>query len=172
MYEPDYDLKLDGDEPVRSDSYYGTSKVFGEALGRYYVENHSYPKRVYALRIGSVRWPNEDHPYSDAERGVETGEWDRESDRYEQEVHRMKATWLSRRDTAGLVESCLEDDSVTFGIFYGISANERSWFDIDPARRQLGYTPTDSGDSWDGPPEEQHIPAGSAAAPVRPSADQ
>jgi hypothetical protein len=137
--------------------------VFGESLGRYYVENHSYPKQVYVLRIGSVRWPDEDHPYADAERGVSNGEWERGGARYEQEVNRMKATWLSRRDTAGLIEACLDDDAVTFGTFYGTSDNDRSWFDIGPARAKLGYSPVDSGDDWESPQSQESIPPGSAA---------
>jgi nucleoside-diphosphate-sugar epimerase len=167
LYEPEHPLKLDGEEQVRPDSYYGTSKVFGESLGRYYVENHSYPQQVYVLRIGSIRWPDEDHPYADAERGVSAGDWERGSDRYDREVRRMKATWLSRRDTAALVESCLDDDSVSFGVFYGTSDNDRSWFDTGPAR-DLGYSPVDSGDDWDGPRGRDSIPPGSAAHGVAP----
>jgi nucleoside-diphosphate-sugar epimerase len=168
LYDPDYDLTLDGDEQVRPDSYYGTSKAFGESLGRYYVENYAYPKRVYVLRIGSVRWPDEDHPYADAERGVSRGEWSCNSEPYEQEVDRLKATWLSRRDAARLVDSCLEDDSVTYGIFYGTSDNDRSWFDIGPARDQLGYSPASSGDDWTSPPSDRSIPESSVAHSVAP----
>lgn len=172
LYEPDYDLLLNGNEQVRPDSHYGTSKVFGEALGRHYVENYEYPSQVYILRIGSVRWPAEDHPYTDAERGVRKGKWDRGSSQYVEAVNRMKATWLSRRDTAGLVQACLADNSVTYGIFYGVSDNDRSWFDIAPARDRLGYSPSDSGDKWNAPPKDQHVPSDSAAAPVSPTFDQ
>jgi len=92
LYSIDYDLLLDHRTPVRPDSYYGSSKVFTEALGRYYVENYEYPKQVYALRIGSVRSPEYNHPYGDAERGVESGEWERDSEAYDESVRRMKAT--------------------------------------------------------------------------------
>lgn len=163
LYKPDYDLTLDTEEQVRPDSYYGTSKVFGESLARYYTENYEYPKRVYILRVGSVRWPDEDHPYADAERGVTTEKWDPNSDAYRQEVNRMKATWLSRRDTARLIDSCLADESVTFDIFYGVSDNDRSWFDIDPAKKKLGYSPKDSGDEWHNPPDDKDIPDDSIA---------
>jgi uronate dehydrogenase len=39
------------DIPVRPDSYYGVSKVFGEALGRLYADRHAMS--VVCLRIGS-----------------------------------------------------------------------------------------------------------------------
>jgi nucleoside-diphosphate-sugar epimerase len=167
LYDRSYDLLLNGDEQVRPDSYYATSKVFGEGLGRYYVENYTYPKHIYVLRIGSVRWPDEDHPYTDAELGVVAGNWNRDSDAYSQEVNRLKATWLSRRDTASLVEACLSDDNVTFDIFYGISDNSRCWLDIDRTRSILGYDPVDSGDDWKAPPENTTVPEDSSAFPIR-----
>lgn len=153
LYDEDYDLLLNHRAPVRPDSLYGTSKAFLETLGRYYVENYEYPKQVYVLRIGSVRYPKYDHPYGDAERGVENGSWKRESEQYQLEVRRMKATWQSRRDVASLIECCLHDESVTYDIFYGISNNSRRWFDIEHPRLVVGYSPKDSGDDWKHPPE-------------------
>lgn len=154
LYEPGYGLLLDHETPVRPDSCYGTSKVFLEALGRYYAENYAYPERVYALRIGSVRYPNCDHPFGDAEAGVENGQWERDSEAYQQTVRRMKATWQSRRDVASLIECCLRDDAVTFEIFYAVSDNSRRWFDIEHPRAVVGYDPQDSGDDWERPPEQ------------------
>jgi len=152
LYEVDYDLLLDHTTPVRPDSFYGTSKVFLEALGRYYVENYEYPKRVYALRIGSVRKQPYDHPYGDAEKGVDEGIWERDSDAYKREVKRMKATWQSRKDVAALVSCCLRDTSVTFDIFYGVSDNSTRWFDLSHAKNIIGYVPEDSADDWNMPP--------------------
>jgi len=152
LYEPDFDLELTHDDPVRPDSYYGTTKVFGEALGRQYVELYDYPRRFYALRICSVRHEACDHPYGDAERMVEEGEIERGSEAYEREVRRMKATWHSRRDFAHQIECCLRDDDVTYGVFSGVSDNDRRWFSIDHARQRLGYDPQDNGETWDGPP--------------------
>ena len=43
---------FDASVEVRPDSLYGVSKVFGEALGRYYSER--YGMRVICVRIGSV----------------------------------------------------------------------------------------------------------------------
>jgi len=151
LYNPEYDLKIDHTAPIRPDSLYGTSKAFLEALGRYYVENYTYPKQVYAIRIGSVREPTYNHPYGDAEKGVDDGKWERGSDAYQREVRRMKATWQSRRDVASLVECCLRDETVSFDIFYGVSDNDASWFDISHARERIGYKPQDSADEWESP---------------------
>lgn len=164
LYEPDYDLRLTNETPPRPDSHYATSKVFNEALARYYVENYDYPKRVYVLRFGSVRGPADDHPYADAEAGVERGEWARGSEAYRREVKRMKATWQSRRDAAQLVETCLNDESVVYDVFYGTSDNDRGWLDIDHARDVLGYRPRDSGDDWDEPPAGGTLPVADSAA--------
>jgi nucleoside-diphosphate-sugar epimerase len=152
LYQPGYGLALDWTDPVRPDSLYGVSKAFGEALGRYYVESFEYPKRFYALRVCSVRMPEYDHPYGDAEAGVEEGELERDSDAYERQVARMKATWQSRRDFAHQVDRCLRDDSVAFGIFSGVSDNLRRWYSIENARARLGYDPQDDAEEWDEPP--------------------
>ncbi len=154
LYAAEDSLTVDHTAPFRPDSYYGVSKLFGEGLGRYYVEgpDHSHPRRFYALRICGVRHAEWDHPYGDAERGVEEGRWDRGSDAYERAVERRKAMWTSRRDLAQLVERCLEDESVDFGVFYSVSDNERRWFDIEHARDVLGYEPRDSADEWSQPP--------------------
>ncbi|GKZ15224.1 NAD(P)-dependent oxidoreductase [Haladaptatus sp. T7] len=153
LYSPTYDLVIDDTDPVRPDSYYGASKSFGEDLGRYYVENYEYPKRFYALRICSVRMPEYDHPYGDAEIGVEEGEWERNSPEYDEQVARMKATWQSRRDFAHQIDCCLQDESVEFDIFSGVSDNRRRWYDLEHARAKIEYNPQDDGEEWDAPPE-------------------
>jgi nucleoside-diphosphate-sugar epimerase len=151
-YYPGHDLLLDHTDPVRPDSYYGASKAFGEDLLRYYVENHEYPKRGYALRICSVRMPEYDHPYGDAERNVAEGTYERGSEAYERDVARLKATWQSRRDFAHQVECCLRNETVEYGVFNGVSDNFRRWFAIEHARRRIGYDPRDDAETWDAPP--------------------
>jgi nucleoside-diphosphate-sugar epimerase len=153
IYYHDYDLTVDHTSPHRPDSFYGTSKAFGEDLGRYYTENYDSPERFYALRICSVRHESYDHPYGDAERGVDEGEWERGSAEYQEMVARMKAMWQSRRDLAHMVDCCLDDDTVEFDIFYGVSDNDRRWFDIDHAREVLGYYPQDNGETTERPVE-------------------
>lgn len=154
LYNLDYDLRLEPTDPVRPDSYYGTTKSFGEDFGRYYVERYGYPRQFYALRICSVLPPGFDHPYGRAERRVVDGEITRDSDAYEEIVARMKAMWHSRRDFAQLVDCCLTDRGVTFDIFNGVSDNDRRWFSIRNARERLGYEPKDNAETWDGPPSE------------------
>lgn len=156
IYRTECSLVVDHETPPRPDSLYGTSKLFGEGLGRQYVETFDYPQRFYTLRIASVRMPEYDHPYGDAERGVDQGEFNRGSDEYDRAVERLHATWQSRRDLAQLVDSCLTDSSVTFDIFYGVSDNRRRWFDLERARAVLGYQPNDSADDWSGPPPREN----------------
>jgi UDP-glucose 4-epimerase len=144
------DLVVDHTVPVRPDSPYGSSKAAGEVFAREYVETQGLD--VAAIRIGSVRAPAYDHPYGDAERGVDDGRWERGSDSYREQVARMKATWQSRRDCAALFDCCLRR-SENFDVFYGVSDNERRWFDIDHAREVVGYDPQDDGERWTAPPQ-------------------
>lgn len=153
IYYPESDILIDHTDPKRPDSFYGATKSFGEDLGRYYVENYEYPKRFYAIRICSVRMPKYDHPYGDAEKGADDGEWERDSIEYETQVARMKAMWQSRRDFAHQVDCCLQDDTVEFDIFSGVSNNDRRWYDISHAHDVIGYEPKDNGETWDSPPE-------------------
>jgi len=145
-------IRAGHDEPHRPDSRYGLTKCYGEDLGRLAAEAHGI--RFYGLRIGGVRDPENDHPYGDAEAGVEDGRWERGSDEYEQQVARMKGNWLSRRDCAHLVACCLDDETVEWDHFYGVSDNGRRWLDdLEYARETIGYEPQDEGEAWDGPPE-------------------
>ena len=111
--------------PVRPDSLYGVSKSFGEDLARFYVDQ--YGMKAYCLRIGSFQ------PDSAVE--------NRQSDR-------ILSTWLSYRDTVQLVWRCLQVESVDFGIYYGISDNERAYWDTENARRDLGYAPEDDAERF------------------------
>lgn len=146
-------FRLSHEDPVRPDSYYGVSKSFGEDLCRYYVENYEYPKRAHAIRICSVRMPEYDHPYGDAEHDVDDGEYERGSDEYAEQVARMKAMWQSRRDFAHMIDRCLQTDDERFEIFSGVSDNDRRWYSIERARETIGYEPRDNGEEWDSPPE-------------------
>lgn len=105
--------------PVRPDSYYGVSKAFGEALGRYYVD--AFGLSVICLRIGS---------FQPKPRG-----------------ERQLATWISYRDTAQLVWRAIET-ALPYGVFYGISGNTRAYWDIRNAREQLGYAPEDDAETY------------------------
>ena len=151
IYYPGHGVTVDHTVPPRPDSRYGLVKVFGEGLGRLAAEVHGLD--FAAIRICAVRDEPYDHPYGDAERGVERGDWDRGSEGYDEQVARLKGMWHSRRDLAQMVERCLETEDLGFDVFYGVSDNDRRWFDIDHARDRIGYDPQDNGEEWDAPPE-------------------
>lgn len=152
VYSPDHELTIRPSDPVRPNSYYAVSKLFGEQLGQFYAEAQDAPDQFYVLRFGGVRAPAYDHPYGDAEQGVDTGEWDRNGDEYERMAARLRALWLSRRDVAHLVDCCLRDRTVEFDIFFGVSNNDARWHDLEHAKNVLGFDPRDSADEWNGPP--------------------
>ena len=168
LYDPDDDLVVSHTDPVRPDSFYGLSKVFGEAAGRLFVESRENPlgelhptyvtntrdapQRFYALRIKTVLGDAYDHPYGLAEMGVDEGWWERGSDEYAYMADRLKCTWLSHRDLGRLVDRCLTDDTVTYDVFWGVSDNDGTWVDTTHARDVLGYDPQDNGAEWDAPP--------------------
>ena len=150
LYENRAGVVVDHRSPVRPDSFYGASKAFGEFLGRYYIEEFSYPERFYALRICNVSHADEDNPGMFAKGLIEDG-MDPESEEYIQKVRRKMAMWHSRRDFAHLIDCCLSDETVDFDIFYGVSDNLNRWFDLEHGRSVLGYRPQDRA-------EDQEIP--------------
>lgn len=151
LYDPDHGLRLDREDPVRPNSMYAVAKLFGEALGRFAADSHDLS--VYCLRLGLVTPRGRDHPYYVAETKAEAGEVERGSEAYDAWVGHGRALWLSHRDLADLVASCLRDDAVDFDVFYGISDNAAGWLDIDHARERVGYEPADDGSTWERPPE-------------------
>jgi NAD+ dependent glucose-6-phosphate dehydrogenase len=139
LYHVDDPRTIDHREEVRPDSLYGTSKVFGEAVGRYYAER--YAMSVVCLRIGSVL-PDDDPD------GPSVGEgsgWLNLSvaDRY----RRLRATWLSQRDCGRLFASAL-DAEIGWAVVFGTSANPRRIWDLDHAREAIGFEPLDSAPDW------------------------
>lgn len=168
IYDPDDDLVVSHTDPVRPDSFYGLSKVLGEAAGRLFVESQQNPlgelhptyvtntrdapQRFYALRIKTVLDDAYDHPYGLAEMGVDEGWWERGSDEYVYMADRLACTWLSHRDLGQLVDRCLTDNTVTYDVFWGVSDNDGTWVDTTHAREVLGYDPHDNGAEWDAPP--------------------
>jgi uronate dehydrogenase len=97
--------RIDADAPPRPDSYYGVSKVFGEALARLYVEKEGF--EVACLRIGVAL------PQPTAPRNL----W----------------TWLSTADLLRLVDTYLDAPRLGFTIVYGISDNDRRWWTNEKA---------------------------------------
>lgn len=118
-YTPKGDEPVGVDVPPRPDTYYGVSKVFGEALGRLYADR--YGMEFVALRIGSCI----PEPTS----------------------LRHLATWLSMPDAVRLIHASLTAPDVDFAVAYGISANTRAWWDLSSARA-LGYLPVDDAERY------------------------
>jgi nucleoside-diphosphate-sugar epimerase len=110
---------VDHTAELRPDSLYGVSKVYGEALGRYYADEHGLS--VICLRIGS---------FQPKPRGV-----------------RNLSTWISHRDMAQMVWRAIESDA-KYLVCYGISGNTRAYWDLTSAREQLGYAPEDNAEDY------------------------
>ena len=113
------DEKIDHRVYPKPDSRYGVSKVFGEALGSLYADK--YGMEVFNMRIGNVNPVPVDK--------------------------RRLAIWISPRDLAQLVTIGIEHPDVRFEIVYGISGNQRAWYDNSNAHR-LGYRPKDDSEGW------------------------
>jgi uronate dehydrogenase len=105
--------------PARPDTLYGVSKIFGEALGRYYADR--YGMQVACLRIGTFEPTPPDR--------------------------RSLSTWLSPDDCARLVDACLRAPALTYAIAWGVSANRRRTWSLAEGR-ELGYEPRDDAEAW------------------------
>jgi uronate dehydrogenase len=103
----------------KPDSRYGVSKAFGEALGALYA--YKYGLEVMAIRIGNVNPEPLDK--------------------------RRLAIWISPRDIAQLVSIGIDHPDIRFEIVYGISENQRAWYDNSNAFR-LGYRPLDRSEAY------------------------
>jgi NAD+ dependent glucose-6-phosphate dehydrogenase len=121
----------------RPDSLYGVSKVFGEALGRFYHDEFGID--FLALRVG---WSTSDPLTTD-----------------EDVLHAM---WLSEDDTEQVFRCAIEADA-TYGIYYAVSDNPNRRWDITNTMLDLGYRPRDS---WtDRAPQPETVVEGGASAP-------
>ena len=114
--------KIDENVPIRPDSFYGVSKAFGEAIGRYYYE--TYKIQSINLRIGTVQ--KIDSPKSSI---------------------RHYATWLSHKDIAQLVEKSIIHD-LKFEIFYGVSNNKWRFWDIENSYNKISYEPVENAENY------------------------
>jgi len=109
----------DANAAARPDTYYGVSKVFGEALGRLYADKHGLS--VACLRIGSFR--------------------ERPQDR------RQLATWISYDDGLQLFQRCIDAPDFHFLVAYGVSDNVESLW-RNSGLEWLGYRPEDKADDY------------------------
>ncbi|ESP89348.1 NAD-dependent epimerase/dehydratase family protein [Candidatus Halobonum tyrrellensis] len=114
------------DAPHRPDSYYGVSKVAGEALGNYYATRHGM--EVVNLRIGWLLTEDELR--------------DRQDDDDEAFARYARAMWLSPEDCrSGVrrsVEATLDTNPLAVNL---ISANDDRYLSLTETQRELGYAP-------------------------------
>ena len=109
---------LTHEAPVRPAALYGVSKVYGEALGRQYADEHGLS--VLSIRIGRVK--AEDRPTTARDFSV----------------------WLSQRDVVQILERAIEAPaSLRHGIFFAVSDNRWGYRDLAHARQILGFVPQD-----------------------------
>jgi uronate dehydrogenase len=116
---PASDGLLGTDARPRPDTFYGVAKVTAEALLSLYADRHGID--AVSCRIGSFL----ERPTS----------------------RRALATWLSHGDAVRMVHAALTAPTPGYAVLYGISANTRAWWDLDPGRR-LGYEPQDDAEEF------------------------
>ena len=92
-----------------------------------YMERHGL--RVFCLRIGAVR------AYDDPTSPTANPLIDLDA---EGRRNRLRAVWLSRRDCAELIASCLDVEDVSWAVVYGVSGNPRRFWD-SPRPELLGW---------------------------------
>ncbi len=106
-------------EQVRPQSLYGAAKVWGEALGRVFSDDHGLS--IICVRIGLVR--PEDRPVGP----------------------RAMSVYLSHRDISEMLHRCIEAPAdLKFGIYFATSNNKWGYRDLGPSRDVLGFVPQDS----------------------------
>jgi len=107
------------DTRPRPDTFYGVAKVAAEAVMSLYADRYGID--AVACRIGSFR--------------------------ARPDTMRQLSTWLSHGDCVRMVEAALTAPAPGFAVLYGISANTRAWWDLEPGRA-LGYEPLDDAEAF------------------------
>jgi uronate dehydrogenase len=116
---PRGDADLEVATAPRPDTFYGVGKVAAEALLQLYVDRHAIDAVI--TRIGSfLPQPT---------------------------TRRHLSTWLSPDDAVRMFAAALTTPSPGHAVLYGISANTRAWWDLEPGRA-LGYDPQDDAEAW------------------------
>jgi len=105
--------RIGTEEMLLPDSRYAVSKAFGESLGALYA--YKFGLRVLSLRIGNV---------AEAPSNL-----------------RLMSIWLAPEDLVQLIRIGLEHPDLRYEVFYGVSGNDRSWWDNAAAFR-YGYRPS------------------------------
>ena len=109
-------------DQTRPQALYGATKVWGEALGRHYSDEHGMS--VICVRIGSVR--KENRPMR----------------------VRENAIYLGHRDICQVLHRSIDaDPAIGYDVFFAVSDNKWNYRDISRSKTVLGYTPEDSADN-------------------------
>jgi uronate dehydrogenase len=118
MYGVNDKLRLDA--PYRPDGFYGLSKVWGEALAQMYWDKHGI--EGVSLRIGTTmgRPP---------------------------ENERQLSTWMGTDDLVQLVMRSIEARNVGCCAVWGISANDRAYYDLSEGNA-IGYAPAQNAEDF------------------------
>mgnify|MGYP000914603782 CR=1 FL=1 len=103
---------LSVDTRPRPDTFYGVGKVAAEAVMSLYADR--YALDAVSCRIGSFL----ERP----------------------ETVRHLSTWLSHDDCTRMVEAALNTPAPGFAVLYGISANTRAWWDLEPGDNSFELT--------------------------------
>ena len=110
-------------EMVRPIDIYGSSKIWGESLGRYFSGAHGLS--VLCVRIGVV--PKDNRP----------------------KEPRDFASFLSHGDVAQMFQRCIDaPDDLMYDVFLATSNNKWGYRDLEHPRQVLGYKPQDSADAF------------------------
>lgn len=109
-------IKINTKLPPRPFNLYSCTKIFGETLGRYYSDKFGIS--VVCLRIGYFL--DHDHELL-------------------QDSEKSKM-WCSPHDLCQIIEKSI-DSKIKYGIYFGISDNINSNYDISNAKEDLGYEP-------------------------------
>jgi uronate dehydrogenase len=107
------DVRVDPEMPPRPSSVYGATKLFGEALGRYYATRDM---TVASLRLGGVTQPDNPRLHDD---------------------DRFRSLWCAVDDLARLLAAAIRSD-VTYATVIAVSPPATARFDtVNP----FGWTP-------------------------------
>lgn len=132
--------RIDHTWPVRPSGIYAASKLWGEALGRYYSDVHEIS--VIVVRFSAVN--HADSPLNPTA-SINPGDVD-------DPVGRSFSIWTSQRDAAQLIQRAIDAPAaLKFDIFYSGSNNRWGVRDISHAADVLGFRPEDSAEDFPRP---------------------
>ena len=110
---------IDHTMPARPAGVYGSTKVWGETLGRYYAETTSLS--VLCVRLGYV---------NAADRPGRPRDY---------------AVWCSKRDIVNMIERCVDaPESLSYDVLFANSANRWGYRDLAHSKAAVGFEPEDA----------------------------